>query len=350
MRILIAEDDLDSRILLQRILEKEGYQVVTAANGRLAWELFAQEEFRLVITDWMMPEMGGLALCRKIRDSKSPGYIYIILVTAKEAKEDLVQAFGAGANDYVTKPYDRGELLARVRSGVRIIDLEQKLSEKNAELSAEQEKSERLLLSIFPPAIAERLKQGSEVVAESFSEASVLFADIHNFAGLALRKTPIGLVELLNTVFSRFDRLADRFGLAKIKTIGDAYMVAGGVTAPDPDHAIAVAEMALAMQQEMVQIDSGAGTPLQLRLGIDSGPVVGGVIGTTRLAYDLWGKTVTNAEQMKSYGLPGAIQVTGATRELLKNAFMLEERGEFYVQGEGAVITYLLTGRRSGSP
>ncbi len=350
MRILIAEDDQDSRLLLQRILETEGYQVVTAANGRLAWDLFDREEFRLVITDWMMPEIGGLELCKRIRTRKSSGYIYIILVTAKEATEDLVQAFEAGANDYVTKPYDKGELLARVRSGMRIIDLEQKLSEKNRELSAEQEKSERLLLSIFPRAIAERLKQEAEVIAESFPEASVLFADIYNFAGLASRKTPIEVVELLNQVFSRFDRLTDQFGLTKIKTIGDAYMVAGGVTNPDPDHATTIAGMALAMQQEMMQIDTGSGLPLQLRIGIDTGPVVGGVIGTARLAYDLWGKTVTNAEQMKAYGLPGAIQVTTAARERLKNAFMLEERGEFYVQGEGAVITYLLTGRRAGTP
>jgi class 3 adenylate cyclase len=349
MRVLIAEDDRDSQVLLRRILEKEGFQVVAADDGRTAWETFQKEEFRLVITDWQMPEMGGVELCRKIRAADTAGYVYIILVTAREAKDDLVQAMDAGANDYVTKPYDRGELLARVRSGIRIVELEQNLSERNLELSAEQEKSERLLLSIFPRPVAERLKREPKVIADSFAEASVLFADIHDFAGIAAQRSPIEVVELLQKVFSRFDRVADQQGLEKIKTIGDSYMVAGGVPEPRPDHADAVAEMALTMQREILQLETGTGEPLRLRIGIDSGPVIAGVIGTARLAYDLWGETVSTAEQMKTYGLPGAIQVSASTFGRLREKFILEERGEFYVQEKGAVMTYLLTGRR-GDP
>ncbi len=349
MRILIAEDDLDSRLLLQNILGKSGFEVVCAENGRQAWDLFQKEDFRLVLTDWQMPEMGGLELIEKITASVKSRYAYLILVTARDAKADLVTAMDVGADDYVTKPYDKNELLARVRAGMRIIDLETNLQEKNRLLQSEQENSERLLLSIFPRPIAERLKQEQGVIADSFEEASVLFADINNFADLAAKQSPLVIVELLNQLFCRFDRLADRFGLEKIKTIGDSYMVAGGILEARPDHAAAVAGMALAMQEEILTLDSRTREPLQLRIGIDSGPVIAGVIGSARLAYDLWGETVQNAEQLKNFGLPGSIQTSAASYELLKDTFTLEKRGEFYLPGSGEITTYLLTGARVSS-
>lgn len=350
MRILIAEDDYDSRVLLQRILEKDNHQVLAVENGRQAWECFQREEIGLVITDWQMPELGGLELCKNIRGAGGNGYVYIILVTAREAKQDLIQAMDAGANDYVTKPYDKGELLARVRAGTRILELQQQLGEKHQQLLAAQQQSEELLQALLPRSIVDRLKQQPQVIADSFSEATVLFADIHNFTALASQKEPIALVELLNQVFSAFDRLAERFGLEKIKTVGDGYMLAAGVPEPRPDHAEAVAEMALAMQQEIFQLDSGTAEPLQLRIGIDSGPLIAGVIGTARLAYDLWGGPVSTAEQMKTYGLPGGIQVSAATWERLRRSYLLEERGEFYVPGSGVIKTFLLTGRREEQP
>jgi class 3 adenylate cyclase len=344
VRILIAEDDFDSRLLLQRTLEKDDFRVVCAEDGQQAWELFQEEDFCLVLTDWQMPRMGGLELIEKICASAKGRYVYLILVTARDTKTDLVKAMDAGADDYVTKPYDKNELLARVRAGMRIIELEQNLQEKNRLLSAEQENSERLLLSIFPRPIAERLKKESGVIADSFTATSVLFADINNFSTLAAKKSPLEIVELLNQLFCRFDRLADRFGLEKIKTIGDSYMVAGGILEPRPDHATAVADMALAMLRETVDFDWKTGEPLQLRIGIDSGPVIAGVIGNARLAYDLWGETVQNAEQLKNSGLPGSIQISSASFELLQNDFTLEERGEFYLPGSGEITTYLLTG------
>ena len=344
MRILIAEDDLDSRLLLQRTLEKENFQVVCTEDGQQAWELFQQEDFRLVLTDWQMPKMGGLELIEKICASARGPYVYLILVTARDAKTDLVKAMDAGANDYVTKPYDKNELLARVRAGMRIIELEQSLQEKNRLLRAEQENSERLLLSIFPRPIAERLKKESGIIADSFAATSVLFADINNFSELAKKISPLEIVDLLNQLFCRFDRLADHFGLEKIKAIGDSYMVAGGILEPRPDHAATVANMALAMQKETIDFDGQTSDLLQLRIGIDSGPVIAGVIGNARLAYDLWGETVRNAEQLKNFGLPGSIQISSASFELLRKDFILEERGEFYLPGSGEITTYLLTG------
>lgn len=346
MRILIAEDDKDSQKLLERILQKENHDVVIADDGRMAWDIIQHEDIRMVITDWLMPQMGGVELCGKIRQDATSGYVYIILVTSKEGKGDLVRAMDAGVDDYITKPFDKGELLARVRSGQRIINLEQAVSQKILELNAEKETSDRLLLSIFPEVIAERLKRDTGIIADSFAETSILFADINDFSSLLAQKTPIQVVELLGQVFASFDRLAAQNGLEKIKSVGDSYMVAAGIPVPRPDHAQAIAELAFAMQEEIVRFDAGIGTPLQLRIGINSGPVIAGVIGTAKLAYDIWGETVGTAAQMEAYGLPGSIQVTAATYALLKEGYVFEERGEFYVKGEGSIRTYLLIGRK----
>ncbi len=346
MRILVCEDDKDSQKLLVRILEKANHEVVTADDGQEAWQTFQRGDFRLVITDWIMPRMKGLELCEKIRAKQTPGYVYIILVTSKEEKQDLVRALDAGADDYVTKPYDKGELLARVRSGQRILDLEQTIREKNRALSAEKETSERLLLSIFPRPIADRLKQDLSPIADSFTEASVLFAGINDFPGLVAQKTPVQVVDLLGQVFAAFDRLAEQHGLEKIKTLGDIYMAAAGVPVPRPDHAEAVAELAFAMQAEIVGFDAGLKAPLQLRVGLSSGPVVAGVIGTAKLAYDLWGDTVSTAAHMEAAGLAGSIQASAETFQRLQKDFVFEERGEFYVAGKGNIRTYLLVGRK----
>lgn len=345
MRILVCEDDKDSQKLIVRILQKENYEVVTADDGQEAWQTFQRDDFRLVITDWVMPQMGGVELCKKIRAQQTPGYVYIILVTSKEEKQDLVQALDAGADDYITKPYDKGELLARLRSGQRILDLEQTIGEKNRALLAEKEISERLLLSIFPRTIADRLKQELSPIAESFAEASVLFAGINDFSALVAQKTPVQVVDLLGQIFAAFDRLAEQHGLEKIKTLGDIYMAAAGVPVPREDHAEAVAALAFAMQAEIVRFDAGLTVPLQLRVGLSSGPVVAGVIGTTKLAYDLWGDTVSTAAHMEATGLAGSIQVSAETYQRLQKNFVFEERGEFYVPGKGNIRTYLLVGQ-----
>ena len=209
-----------------------------------------------------------------------------------------------------------------------------------------QEQSDRLLLNILPEAIADRLKQDEHTIADSFEEVTVLFADIVSFTQLSSHISPHELVKQLNEIFSTFDRLAQRLGLEKIKTIGDAYMVVGGLPTARADHAEAIAQMALDMQQEIARFKRDDGEPFHIRIGISSGPVVAGVIGLNKFIYDLWGDTVNTASRMESQGIPGCIQVTSATYERLRHKFRLEKRGIIEVKGKGEMITYFLKGRK----
>jgi class 3 adenylate cyclase len=212
-------------------------------------------------------------------------------------------------------------------------------------LVQEQERSERLLLNVLPSTIAARLKTSSAVIADGFDDVTVLFADIVNFTPLSDRVSPEQLVKLLDELFTDFDGLVERFDLEKIKTIGDAYMVAGGLPIERPDHVQAVADMALEMNTAVARHTASAGDGFSLRIGIDTGPVVAGVIGRKKFIYDLWGDTVNTASRMESHGVPGRIHVTGRTRDRLADTFELECRGEIQVKGKGPMTTYFLVGR-----
>lgn len=218
------------------------------------------------------------------------------------------------------------------------------LQTNNAEdwLEIERVKSEALLHNILPAAIAERLKSDTQSIADRFDEATVLFADLVNFTALAERLPPAELVRLLDDIFRSFDRLTDLYGLEKIKTIGDAYMAAAGLPAPRADHVAAVARMALAMPAALAAIPGAAG--LEVRIGMHTGPVVAGVIGERKFAYDLWGDTVNTASRMESHGAPGRVHASAAVYRRLSDEFAFEARGPVHIKGKGELETYFLLG------
>jgi class 3 adenylate cyclase len=221
------------------------------------------------------------------------------------------------------------------------------IREQMAALDAERTRSETLLLNVLPRRIAERLKKAPGVViADRFTSATVLFSDIVGFTELSTRLTPEELVKRLDAIFTRFDALADQLGLEKIKTIGDAYMVCGGIPTARPDHAEAVCEMALRIRDCVAQLAEELGGDLSVRIGVHSGPVVAGVIGKKKFIYDVWGDTVNTASRMESHGVPGSIQVSEATFELTHAMFDFERRGTVAVKGKGDMTTYLLVRRK----
>ncbi|MBE9157703.1 HAMP domain-containing protein [Nodosilinea sp. LEGE 06152] len=230
--------------------------------------------------------------------------------------------------------------------GQQINDMLGELQVSNEKLTAEQQKAEQLLLNILPAAIAGELMQTKASVPQHFDEVTILFADIVGFTSLSNRLSPIRLVDLLNQIFSAFDSLAEQLGLEKIKTIGDAYMVAAGLPTPKEDHAEAIAEMALAMQQVTASFQAESGEPIEIRIGINTGVVVAGVIGTKKFIYDLWGDAVNVASRMESSSEPGQIQVTAATYDRLKDHYRLEKRGCISIKGRGEMETYWLRGHR----
>jgi adenylate cyclase len=214
-------------------------------------------------------------------------------------------------------------------------------------LRAEQEKAELLLMNILPRSIADRLKGAHQTIADHFDAASILFADVVDFTPFAQRLAPAAVVGILDQLFSRFDTLVERHGLEKIKTIGDCYMAASGVPDPSADHARRAALLALDMREAIAASALGGRSALELRIGINSGPVVAGVIGSKRFLYDLWGDAVNTASRMESNGTPGEIQITRATYELLKDGFVCRPRGTIEVKGKGQMETWYLEGPRS---
>lgn len=209
------------------------------------------------------------------------------------------------------------------------------------QLQQEQQKSEHLLLNILPSQIAERLKKSHAILADDFAHVTVLFADIVGFTEISAKLRPPKLVELLNEVFSIFDNLVAKHGVEKIKTIGDAYMVVAGLPAQCDNHISKIANLALDMQQAIFEFEA---YPLSIRIGIHTGPVVAGVIGIRKIAYDLWGDTVNLASRMESQGLAGQIQVSDRVYEALQDKYVFEERGRIQVKGKGEMTTYILRG------
>ena len=219
------------------------------------------------------------------------------------------------------------------------------LKEAQRALQQEKEKSERLLLNILPECISVRLKDNASIIADGIASSTILFSDIVGFTAMSETLSPEQLVALLSTIFTEFDNLVDAYELEKIKTIGDAYVIASGVPVAREDHAEAIADLALEMISVINRLNSDLGIPLGIRIGVNSGPVIAGVIGKKKFAYDLWGDSVNTAARMESHGIPGEIQITASTYNMLKGKYVCEERGIIEVKGKGPMKTYLLKGK-----
>ena len=315
--------------------------------------LAAAEEFRptVILQDLVMPDVEGLEMVRRFRDLPATAEVPVIMLSAVAEPEKKAELLAGGAADYLVKLPDAVELVARIRihseAHHRLVERNAAfaaLEKSHADLKMERERSERLLLSILPQAIAERLKDGPGTIAEGFADVSVLFADLAGFTTFSRTADPRGIVELLDAIFSEFDRLAAALGIEKIKTIGDAYMAAAGLPVPRLDHAAATAGLALGMRDAFAGLVRDRGLPLEIRIGIHSGPVVAGVIGRQKFSYDLWGDTVNLASRMESHGAAGMIHVSAATRALLGERFRFEPRGEVMVKGSGPMETFFLLG------
>ncbi len=351
-RILIVDDQDANILLLERMLCTAGYvSIESTADSHRVCELHLKHRYDLILLDLQMPGMDGFQVMEGLKKIEKDGYLPVLVITAQP--DHKLRALQSGAKDFVSKPLELAEVLARVHNmlEVRLLHLETK--KLYNQVVAEQKISERLLLNVLPYTIAERLKgrpeviadSFTEVIADSFAEVTVLFADIVAFTNLSTSVSAEKLVALLNEIFTDFDNIADHRGLEKIKTIGDSYMAVAGVPVPAADHVARAAHMALDMMGALDAFNKRNNYTLQMRIGINSGSVVAGVIGKRKFLYDLWGDAVNTASRMESHGIPGRIQITDATQQHLSKPFMLEKRGAIDIKGKGEMNTWFLNSR-----
>jgi len=341
--LLIVDDQESNRDFLLRRFKKQGFDVQEAENGGQALEIIRSQNFDLILLDIMMPGINGYQTLAELKNDEKLRNIPVIMISGLDEIDGVVRCIKMGAEDYLQKPFHHVILNAKVSA-----TLERKRL---------HEKSEKLLLSILPQEIAEQLKDYDpdhrddiRQFSKYFDEVTVLFSDLVGFTKLSTGISAQALVDELNQIFSAFDQLTEKYGLEKIKTIGDAYMLAGGLPSPRADHAEAVANLAIEMLEEIDRLNKQnyriKRGHHKIRIGIHTGSVVAGVIGKRKFNYDLWGETVNIASRMESQGIPGEIQVSEATYQLIKDKFIFELRGIINVKGKGEMVTYLLKSRR----
>ena len=353
MRVLVVDDSRTLRKVLVRELRQIGpMQIEEASDGVEALEILQARTFDLVLLDMEMPELDGLGVLTALKESGQLSGLPVIVISSAEEIDKTVKCIEMGAEDYLPKTFNPILLRARILSSFekkRFRDLEkdylEQLQKEKELLQMEQMKSERLILNILPKPIAERLKKNEKNISSSYEDVTILFSDIVGFTQMSSLLTPSDLVALLNDLFTRFDKRAESLGLEKFKTIGDAYMAAGGVPVPRADHADIVADMALGMLEDLAEFNRDNQISLQMRIGLNSGPVVAGIIGFTKFSYDLWGSTVNVASRMESSSVIGKIQISPSTAKALIGRFDLQGREVIEVKGIGKVLTHFLLKR-----
>jgi len=354
-RLLVVDDSKMMRMGISRSLRQLGVEhIEEASNGRQALQRLQDETFDLMLLDVEMPEMTGLEVLAEMQHNPALRGFPVIVISGGQEIDDVVRCIEMGAEDYLPKPFSQVLLKARLTSSIekkRLRDLEtmrrQQLQAQHEQLEQEQGKTERLLLNILPKSVSHRLKGGEKRIADAHPDVSVLFADLVGFTEMSKGMSAEKLVNLLDQIFSAFDAIAGDAGVEKIKTIGDCYMLVGGLPEPRLDHATAVVEVAFAMLAAIEVFNQEHGTRLQIRIGVNSGPVVAGVIGMHKFTYDLWGNTVNVASRMESTGTPGRVHVSPTTAQHLDKLFVLQARGAVTVKGIGEVETFFVLGPRT---
>jgi class 3 adenylate cyclase len=343
MHILVVDDHQDNCDLLIALLEDQGYRsLFTAADGNEALTLLRRRRnIDLVLLDINMPNMNGYEVLEEIQQDQTLRKIPVIMVTALNQLESQIRCIEKGAEDYITKPVEETLLKARVGASLERKYLRNKEQQLLRIVQREKKRSEEVLFNVLPKQVAERLKKGGEGIADAVDDATVLFADLVEFTQLSTHISPSALVHILNVVFRGFDQISSDLKLEKIKTIGDSYMVVGGLPPETKDHTLRCLQFAYSALDYVRQFNEDNPIKLQLRVGMHCGPVVAGVIGQTRFTYDLWGETVNVASRMESLGLPGRVQLSDSAFRRLEGSAEFESRGLIDVKGKGEMTTYL---------
>jgi adenylate cyclase len=340
-RILIVDDEPANREILARQLRRKGHVVRTAGSARDAFETLAEERFDLALVDILMPDMNGIELLGLLKGDVTWRDMPVVMISGLNETAAIVKCIAAGAEDYLPKPVDPVLLHARVEACLERFRLREREKEFTARIQHEKDRADALLHAVLPAPVIRRLNDGEAQIADRFDDVSIIFADIVDFTPLVARTDPSMLLQQLAVLFSEFDDLAEKHGIDKIKTIGDAYMAAAGVPDPRPDHARA----AIAFSRDLIRSMArglGLDPDLKVRVGVHSGPVVAGLIGRKRFVYDVWGETVNLASRLETTGMAGRIQISGQTLRALGEDAGPAHARDHEVKGIGLITTYLI--------
>jgi len=360
-KILIVDDDRFVHMYIENAIETEhhNYELISVYNGKEACEIAVEQDIDLIIMDWEMPVMNGIEALENLKSDPVSADIPVIIITSTG---NLQTAFDAGAIDFLKKPIDRVELLVRVKSSLSMFKLiknivkqseeleeqSKELEQKNQKLEKEREKTDNLLLNILPYEIAEQLKNKGAVDAKTYRRVSVLFTDFKGFTSISEQLSPQEIIKELGVFFAEFDGIIGGHFIEKIKTIGDAYMCVGGLPLRNKSNPIDTVLAGLKMQRFATQINKKkikeGFLPWHLRLGIHTGKVIAGVIGSKKFAYDIWGDTVNTASRMESAGEVGKVNISGDTYKHVKDYFECEYRGKIEAKNKGEIDMYFVHG------
>jgi adenylate cyclase len=345
--ILIVDDNEDNRYTLQLLLETDGHErIASAASGTEAIALIEKEKFSLVLLDLMMPDLNGDEVLKLIKSDPDKRDIPVVMISADTDAEKVSQCIELGADDYLPKPFNPSILRARIGAALRRHSLRALENEYIGKIENEKRHSENLLRNILPAEIATRLRNGESNIADHFDDATVIFADVVGFGKITARMKSFEIVACLNQLFSEFDKLAEDAGIEKIKTIGDNYMAVCGIPTPRPNHARLAARFALDMVGVTARLRSRLPVPFTIRVGLHSGPVMAGVIGTRKFAYDVWGDTVNIAARMEAAGAANRVLASATTVKALGNDYSLD--GPHKIENkEGRMLEAFFVAQRS---
>lgn len=372
MNILYVDDEVNNLNSFRAALRRY-YNVFTAQSGQEGLDIFSNNDIQIIVTDQRMPGMTGVQFLQQL--PQEPDNVRIIL-TGFSDMEAIIDAINTGkVYRYITKPWDKDELKITIDNAIETVllrrnnkhlihelqeyneQLEEKVALRTLEiekqkkqLESEKLKSDVLLLNILPEEIAAELKQFGKSYARKHEEVSVMFADIKDFTIIAQNMSPDMLVTQLDEIFRGFDYITGKYGLEKIKTIGDSYMCAGGLPQDDELHALNAVKAAIDMQEFMAEFSRSKiiqGLPqFEIRIGIHSGSVVSGVVGIKKFVYDIWGDTVNLASQMEQLSVPGKINISGDTYQLVKDNFTCTHRGKIAAKSNGEIDMYFAEGEK----
>ena len=342
--IPIVDDNEDNRYTLQLLLEADGHtRLATASGGHEALALLAREKFSLVLLDMMMPDLNGEEVLKIIKGNPDTRDVSVVVLSADTDTERVSKCIEIGADDYLPKPFNPTILRARISSELRKRSLRSMENEYVEKIEQEKKHSEALLRNILPPEIAVRLRKGETNIADHFEDASIIFTDVVGFTKITARMRAFEIVACLNRLFSDFDRLADDVGAEKIKTIGDSYMAALGIPVPRPNHARIAAKLALDLVTAAQRLQSSLPVPFLIRVGVHSGPVMAGVIGTRKFAYDVWGDTVNIASRVEAASQPNRVLISAATAKHLERDFKLDGPHKIETKEQRIVETFFIS-------